>query len=91
MSPTRGSTREKLAQQPASRRAKRQPNGDLAIARGRPREQQIGQVRAGNQQDKADGPEQYEDGPPHVASNQSIAERNDRNRCALIDRVPLDD
>ena len=41
---------EQLAEDPDARRADRQPHGDLALARGRARQHQVGEVRAGNQQ-----------------------------------------
>ena len=45
--------REKLTHDAAARCADRQTNGDLALAGGRAREHQVGEVRARDQQDQA--------------------------------------
>ena len=47
--------RQQLADEACPSRAERTANAHLAAARGRPREQQIGQVHAGDQQDESHG------------------------------------
>ena len=50
--------REQLPDDAAARRADRQAHGDLALARGRARQHQVRQVRAGDQQHQPGGREQ---------------------------------
>ena len=58
--------RRQLPQQPAAARAKRPPHRQLTFAGGGAREQQVGDVRAGNQQEHADGAEERDERGPHV-------------------------
>ena len=50
--------RQELAHDTPSRRADREADGDLALARGRARQHQVRKVRAGNEQDQPGGREQ---------------------------------
>ena len=49
-----------------ARRAERQAHGQLALPRRRAREKQIREIRAGDEQDQADGPEQHERRGPDI-------------------------
>ena len=56
-----------LPEQPASRRAERRPHGDLAAAGRGPHEQQVGGVRAHDEEHEAHGPEHDPETSTHVA------------------------
>ena len=60
---------QELADQPAARRAQRQPHRHLALPRGRAGQQQVGHVRAGDQQHQPDDRHQQ---PAHA--HQVLAE-----------------
>jgi hypothetical protein len=62
-----GALGEELADQAGAARAERRPDGDLARARLRPRQQQVRHVDAGDQQHEADRAKQHEERLPDVA------------------------
>ena len=64
-----GGLAQQLANDPGTPGAERRPHRDLAGARGRTRQQQVGDVGAGNQQDKADGTQQDEQCGLHIADD----------------------
>ena len=63
-----------LLHEPDACAADRHPDGELFLAAGRARQEQRGDVRAGDQQDEADRAEQHQQRRPHVA-DQGVAER----------------
>ena len=66
---------EELAQQPDAAGAERRANRQLRLARRRTREQQVGDVRAGHEQDEADGAEQDQERRPDVAEHHLVEGR----------------
>ena len=69
----------------AARRAEREADRDLLLPARRPREQQRGDVGAGDQQHEADRAEQHEQRGPHVADQRSRSGR----RLRRVVRVRL--
>ena len=75
--------RQELPQQARSARAEGRPDGDLARAAARPREQEVGDVGAGDGEDEANGAEQYEQRRSH-AGDEAFGQGNDLDSPALI-------
>jgi len=67
--------REQLLNQAAARRSERQAQRDLAAARGRAREQQVRDVRAGDQQHQRERGHHDRAGAEHVRSQLGVWER----------------
>jgi len=79
---------EHLPDQPAARRADRRPDRELAAARRGAHDQEIGDVRARNQQHERDGAHHRQDRRPHVADD--VVEHRDRVEVetrGLLDRI----
>ena len=72
---------EQLRDEARASRAEGPADRHLALPHGRPREQQVGDVRAGDQQHEADGGEQRHERRPDVA-DEIIVERNHAQRPA---------
>ena len=78
---------ERLLNQVASRGADGHADGEFLAARVDPREQQIGEVDAGNREDTPDCARQHEESRPESAA-QSVVQRRDprAKRTAVVDR-----
>jgi hypothetical protein len=74
-----------LTQQAATTRAERRPNSDLSLASRGPREEQVSDVRAGDQQDKPDDREDNHQGGPHTGYDVLVK----RNEAYSIPRIIL--
>ena len=73
---------DELPDEPRAPGAERRPDGHLGLARGRPREQQVRDVDAGDQQDEADGAEQHFDRELRVADER--VEQRPRGHADLL-------
>ena len=73
--PEQQTFRQQLTDQPPPVRAKGRPNGHLLLPARRARQQQVGDVRAGNEKDETNRSEQDQHRPPDV-SDDRIEERN---------------
>ena len=60
---------QQLTQQPPALRAERGPHRDLALPRGAAREEQVGDVRARDEQHEPDGGHEHEQGGPDVGDH----------------------
>ncbi len=67
---------EQLAHEPRASGAERGADRELAVARGRPREQEVGDVGAGNEEHEGDGAGEDEQRGTDVAG-QLLAQRHD--------------
>ena len=76
---------QELAQQPGAGGPEREPHRNLALTERRARQQQVGQVGAGDQQDEADRAEQHQHAAPRVADHY-LAQLGRRDRGAVVDR-----
>ena len=74
---------EELPDDARAARAERRAHRDLLAAPERPREDEVGDVGAGDQQHEADRAEQHEQRRPHVA-DEVLVERDDRGAPALV-------
>ena len=74
---------QELTDQPPAARAEGRPHGHLVPPAQRPREQQVGDVRAGDQEDEADRARQDRERRPH-RTRELVAEGNDRHRSGRI-------
>ena len=75
--------RKKLANEPSASGAEGGANRNLAVARGGPGQEQVGQVRAGDEQDAADRAEEGVEHGLHVA-HEVILHRHHENSPALV-------
>ena len=78
---------EQLADQPGAAGAEGQPYGDLALPRRRPRQQQVAEIGAGDQQHQRRGAEQDEQRIGEVAERRRARRRRLRHQ-PLIEHVP---
>ena len=76
--------REKLTHQPCAAGAQRGADRELPLARGRACEQEVRHVRAGDQQDEADGAEHDVERHPDIAG-ELLAQRDDPRRPARVE------
>ena len=79
---------QELLQQPAAARAQRRADRELFLTSEGAREQQVGDVGAGDQQDEADGAEQHQQRTADVADD-LLVQRHDAERQAAIGRIDV--
>ena len=77
---------DELAHDDTARRAQRRAHGQLAPARGAAGEQQVGHVRARDQQHEADGPQQQPERRLRLAGHEVVAEGLDADRPLRVRR-----
>ena len=81
--------RQQLADEPPAAGAERRPHRELALARGRACEQQVGDVRARDEQHEADGAQQQQQRGPRVFDDVAV-QRGDRElEVSVVLRVRL--
>ena len=74
---------QQLPEQPAAAGPHRHADRELTLTRRRTRQQQVGDVRAGDQQHQADRTEQHEERPLHVTDDH-VAQRSGGKRKAGV-------
>ncbi len=79
---------EQLADDPAARAADRGADRDFPSPAGRPHEQEVGDVGAGDEQHQADGAGEHHEGLSSV-SHQHVADRVDREAAVRAERVRI--
>ena len=79
---------EQLPDDSPVRGAERGPHRHLLAPPDRARQQQVGDVRAGDQQHEADGRHQHDQRSPHVADH-LLAQRHDAEREAAVRRIDV--
>ena len=67
--PQEQALRQELADEPLPARAKRRAYGDFLLTAGRPREQQVGDVHAGNEQHERHESQQHQHGQPNISDD----------------------
>jgi hypothetical protein len=73
-----------FADNPAAAGAKREPDGLFATPERRPRQRQVRDVRAGDQQDQPDGGEQHEESSPGRLRHDPVVDRRRRDTPVRI-------
>ena len=75
---------EPLRDRPAARLTEGAADGEIEAASGGPHEQQIREVRAGDEQEQADGAEQHQQRPPESVADDVLDERDEAGAPAAL-------
>ena len=81
--------REQLAGNPPASGSERGADGHLPLPRGRAREQEVGDVRAGDEQDKRDRAQQHEQRSLHIADDLLVQADQRQDTIAAAAASPL--